>query len=163
MIHQDDPKFIHNVKHLVKLVRQIRGKVDFAIRAEDWDPNDPIRAGWITCMHCDSKVSITDECEWKKSRYITYFDTIRETSCCGDDFSDPQLCPVLCVGCERIAIFFTPHKNDTGFEYIAGKEYHLDRCNNCDGTMNMQSLILEQVVHDRLNLNKNTDLDISPN
>ena len=164
MIHQDDPKFEANVAYLVKMVRRIRGNAEYIIRAEDWDHETSIVTAdyseWITCMSCGKQIDRKHDCKWVQTKYMSYFDTVTNTPCCGADFSDPIFCPIVCVGCERIALFLRAHKNDTGFQYIKGRPYHIDRCNNCDGRRVMESLILEQLVHDRLNLNKTEHLNL---
>lgn len=157
MSYEYTSEFQLHLKYLVDMVIKESSGTPYWIRNEHFDNADwldtigPTAAGseWVTCMNCGQKVDMK-ETEVKNTGYVEYLDTVTKTPCC-KHLIDPKLCPAVCVGCRRLACFFTPHKNDTGFEYVPGRSYHLDRCSNCDGRMEMSSTILEQVVHNKLN------------
>jgi hypothetical protein len=150
MITQDNPEFKQDLKFLVDATIQLYGWTKYVIRTEVFDPRDPYGAGHISCGRCDKQIDIRHDCVMRDTGYVKYLDTITKTPCCGRDV-DPRLCPLVCVPCQRIALFMTPHTNDRRFEFIAGRVYHLDRCTECCVTPEFKSLILEQVVFDRLN------------
>jgi len=151
---QNSEQFRHHLRYLVDLVIRENIATPYWLRAEQFENKDifsvegPAKSEWITCMNCDKPVSMKDT-EIKNTGFVKYLDTVTKTPCCSR-LVDKDLCPIVCVGCRRLACFFTPHKNDKGFEYYKGRPYHIDRCNNCDGRMNMSSSILEQVVYNKL-------------
>ena len=150
MIPQQHPRFKKHVSYLIDKVIKTEGYNFYEMRTEVYDVDDPYGTDEISCAGCDQPVSLSKECKWLESDYITYMDTLTFTNCCGNTVAS-ELCPMVCVRCKRIALLLTPHKNKRGFSYDPGVTYHLDCCSECDNAPGMTSLILEQVVHDNLN------------
>ena len=150
MITQQHPQFKTHVRYLIDQVLKTQGYNFYEMRTEVYDIKDPYGTAEISCGRCDEVVSLSKECKWLKSEYITYLDTIKFTDCCGKSIDD-SLCPLVCIRCKRVALYIAPHNNKRGFQYNPGVIYHLDRCSECDGSVGMTSLILEQVVYDQIN------------
>ena len=150
MINQDHPKFKQHVAYLVSSVDNVKGTTSWAMRTQDYDPDDLLGSDWITCSGCRKKVSVSKDCREMSTGYIKYLDTISFTPCCGSNV-DERLCPMICIPCKRVALLITPHVNKGGFEYIAGRPYHLDSCSECDGSHGLKSMIIEQIVYNKLN------------
>lgn len=151
MILQNHPEFKRHLRFLVDCVVTNKGWTGYTIRTEVRGIVDPRSRRYISCGGCDKLVDEQADCKWKRTSVgVNYLDTVRHTPCCGKT-ADFRLCPMICVPCQRIAIFLTPHKNKRGFEFIPGREYHLDSCSECNGSKKFESLILEQVAYDKLN------------
>jgi len=141
------------------MILRVRGKTKYLIRTEEYDELDPYGSDWITCGNCSKKVSISKDCKWINTGYIKYLDNVRFTPCCGASV-DKELCAMVCVCCQRPACYLTPHTNSSNFTYEPGGTYHLDSCSECDGREGMESLIVEQAVHNKLNKGKVEEIKI---
>ena len=148
MIDTNHPEFERNMRYLVKVVEDKRGDIPYWLRMEKYEGLKGLDSEWFTCMNCGEQIDRNDT-EIKKTKYSKYLDTVTKTPCCSR-LINKDLCPMICVGCNRIALFMSPHRNNDGFEYHKGSCYHIDRCSNCDG-MSDSSTILEQIVYNKLN------------
>lgn len=139
------------LREVAKYILDLEGETPYNIRTEVYDPKDPYGAGHISCGKCDKAVSIHDETKWKTTGAgLRYLDTVRHTRCCGKTV-ESALCPIVCIPCRRIALLITPHSNDKGFHFVPGREYHTDRCPECNGQQSFESKLLEQVIFNKLN------------
>jgi len=151
------PTFRAHVSALIKMTIEVRSLTPYYMRTEEYSDEDNIfNSEWITCGHCSQRISIKDECRWIDTGYIKILENVKYSKCCGK-LIEPALCTMACVCCQRPAVYITPHKNDTGFEYKPGVIYHIDSCSECCGKEGLESLILEQVVHNNLNKSKKLD------
>jgi len=152
MITQEHPAFKKHLRGLVEALVIAKGWTGYEIRTEVRGRIiDPRESHYISCGACDKLVDEDKDCRWLQTVVkLNYLDTVRYTPCCGKN-TDWKLCPMVCVTCQRIATFLTPHSNDRGFEFIPGRSYHIDSCSECNGSQYLETLILEQVTHDTLN------------
>ena len=158
---QDHPTFKSHVRHLIDMTRKVRGPTPYWFKTEAHDSEDDVtKANWVSCGKCSHPVSMEDECKFTSTGYITILDNIKYTKCCGPSL-DPKLVGMVCVACARVALYLTPHKNETGFEYRAGEFLHIDSCSECCGRGGLKSMIIEQVVFNNLNNTKSLDSRVS--
>ena len=155
--HQDHPTFKAHVAKLVKMTIEYRGLTPYYFRTEEFSNQDDVLSSeWVTCGHCSKRISVKEECRWIDSGYVSFLDNVRYSKCCGSQIED-KLCAMVCVCCQRPAAYITPHSNPTGFEFKAGRPYHIDSCSECCGKEGLESIIIEQVVHNNLNKSKKLD------
>lgn len=152
MITYTDTEFQRHLTYLVKKVAEVEGQTAYAVRTEimglkeaSYDDDQ------ISCGSCHTPISLKNHCTWRDTGFIKYLDNITGSPCCGPTLN-AKLCPFVCVGCQRIALFLTPHiSKEINYEYTPGRIHHIDRCSECDGSDGMISKILEVCVHKHLN------------
>lgn len=61
---------------------------------------------------------------------------------------DKTTAKIVCARCKRVIVRVTPSRDKTGFEFKAGKSYHLSECKLCTPEIE-RCPIIEKVIWDR--------------
>ena len=56
-----------------------------------------------------------------------------------------KLCAIVCAGCREVVAYIEPYREKrTGFEWVAGRCYHVAKCPSCVGRIFHRSSVIEQ-------------------
>lgn len=98
-----------------------------------------------TCA-CGKHVHITDLEELDTGVFKTLNDVCK--GCKEGHKIDRELARVVCAQCKRVLVRIKPNKDKTGFEFKAGRTYHVSECNLCNPDI-QRCPIIEKVLWDK--------------
>lgn len=136
---------LHIAPEIIRVVNEVGARYAERIRQQA-----PRTSGeephLITEMHCACK-------KYKPASAFPLYDTGHikafDTVCadCPDVRKWAKMARVVCKNCRVPVLFVSPHKDDKGFEFVAGRSYHLTGCFMCDPDMK-SAIPVEKIVFD---------------
>lgn len=98
-----------------------------------------------TCA-CGKKVPVTDLMQLNTGVIVMPNDVCK--GCKEGMKMDKEMARVVCIKCKRVIGRIKPTVDKQGFEFKAGKTYHMESCGHCDPDRG-KYMIIEKYIHSR--------------